>query len=145
MGGGNANTEQIPKQEESRDRSQVLVTGGPELITSVVWTVPAFNVNGGYVAFIHKAPLRNGQTEPVNVATDAGGWGFASTGRALPAAIAVRAENFVAISATGSITAVSGTPLLLRIDVTAQNAANETMRLTGDAHFRYEEQRSSCS
>jgi hypothetical protein len=124
---------------------RALITGGPDLITSVVWTVPAFEVNGGYVALMHRAPLASGETEAVNAAFDGGGWGFPSTGRALPAAIAVRAENFNASSATGSITAISGTPLRLRIDVTTTNAANETMRLTGEAQFRLEEVTSNCS
>src|SRR5687767_6168773 len=124
---------------------QVLITGGPELITSVVWTVPAFEVNGGYVALMHKAPLSSGQIEPVDVAFDGGGWGFSSTGRTLPAAIAVRAENFNASSATGSVTAMTGTPLRLRIDVTTRSATNETMRPTGEAQFRLEKVTSNCS
>jgi|SRR5687768_13455264 len=124
---------------------QALITGAPGLVTSVVWTVPAFEVNGGYVALMHRAPLPSGDAEPVNVAFDGGGWGFSSTGRALPAAIAVRAENFNASSATGSITAISGTPLRLRIDVTTTSASNETMRLAGEAQFRLEEVTSNCS
>lgn len=124
---------------------QVLITGGPELITSVVWTVPAFEINGGYVALMHKAPLGSGQIEPVDVAFDGGGWGFASTGRTLPASIAVRAENFNAMSATGSITALAGTPLRLRIDVTTRSTSNETMRVTGEAQFRLQEVTSNCS
>jgi hypothetical protein len=63
----------------------------------------------------------------------------------MPTAIAVRADNFTATTATGSITANPGAPLRLRIDITARNAANETMRLTGDAQFRFEEVRTSCS
>src|SRR5215212_11003507 len=39
---------------------QTLVTGGGDL-TNVVWTVPAFETNGGYVAFMHAAPLTTGQ------------------------------------------------------------------------------------
>ena len=124
---------------------QVLISGGPELLTSVVWTVPAFEVNGGYVAMMHKAPLSSGQAEPVDITFDGGGWGFSSTGRTLPAAIAVRAENFNASSATGSVTATTGIPLRLRIDVTTRSATNETMRLTGDAQFRLETVTSNCS
>jgi hypothetical protein len=57
----------------------------------------------------------------------------------------VRAENFLATTAIGSITAISGTPLRLRIDVTARNATGETIRVNGDAQFRYEVVRSNCS
>lgn len=125
----------------------LLITGGTATSASVVWTVPAFEVNGGYVAFMHRAPLASGQSEPVNLAFDGGGWGVVSSrpDSPFPATIAVRAESFVATSASGSITAVEGLPLRLRIDVTARNASNESMRLTGDAQFRYERARTSCS
>ncbi len=139
VGPGNIDPSQFTLMRE------VLITGGRELITSVVWTTPAFAVNGGYVALVHKAPLATGQTEPVNLATDAGGWGVMSLGRELPAAIAVRAENFVATSASGSVTALQGQPLKLRIDVTARSASGEAMRLTGDAEFRYATEGASCS
>jgi hypothetical protein len=124
----------------------LLITGGAAT-ASVVWTVPAFEVNGGYVAFMHRAPLASGQTEPVNLAFDGGGWGVVASRPDSPfsAAIAVRAENFTATSASGSITAVDGLPLRLRIDVAARNASNESMRFTGDAQFRYERARTSCS
>ena len=124
---------------------KVLVTGGVEIATNVVWTVPAFNVNGGYIAFMHAAPLSTGQTEPVDLAFDGGGWGVVPAPRLFAPTIAVRAENFTATSATGSIVAVTGRPLRLRIDVTARNAANETMRLTGEAQFEYQKVSSSCS
>ena len=126
---------------------QLLTTGGAGGTNSVVWTVPAFNVNGGYIAFMHKAPLTSGQSEPVNLAFDGGGWGIVTSrpDQPFPAVIAVRAENFVATSASGSITAIAGPPLRLRIDVTARNASNETMRLMGEAQFRYERARTSCS
>ena len=126
---------------------QLLTTGGAGGTNSVVWTVPAFDVNGGYIAFMHRAPLTTGQTEPVNQAFDGGGWGIVSSRPdfPFPAVIAVRADNFVATSASGSITAIVGLPLRLRIDVTARNNANESMRLAGDAQFSYERARSSCS
>ena len=125
----------------------LLITGGAATNASVVWTVPGFEVNGGYVAFMHTAPLASGQTEAVNLAFDGGGWGVVSSrpDQPFPATIAVRAENFVATLASGSITAVEGLPLRLRIDVTARNASNESMRFTGDAQFRYERARTSCS
>jgi hypothetical protein len=59
--------------------------------------------------------------------------------------VAVRAENFNATSATGSIVVVSTSPLRLRIDVTTQNAAGETIRLTGDAGFSYNKAFENCS
>jgi hypothetical protein len=89
---------------------ELLTTGGGGASASVVWTVPAFEVNGGYIAFLHKAPLTSGQTEPVDLAFDGGGWGIVSGRPEFPAVIAVRADNFVATSASGSITAIDGLP-----------------------------------
>ena len=124
---------------------QVLVTDGIEILTNVVWTVNAFNVNGGYIAFMHPAPLSTGQTEPVNLAWDGGGWGVVPSPRVFAPTVAVRAESFNATTATGSIFAVTGRPLRLRIDVTTQNAAGETMRLQGEAQFEYRKVSSNCS
>lgn len=124
---------------------RLLFSGGPEILTNVVWTVPAFDINGGYIAFMHPAPLSTGQTEPVNLAFDGGGWGVVPSARVFAPTIAVRANNFNATTATGSIFAVTGQPLRLRIDVTAQNAEGETMRITGEAQFEYTKVSSNCS
>ena len=123
----------------------VVGTGARTNLTTVVWTVPAFEVNGGYIAFTHTLPLSSGESDSVNFAWDGGGWGAASATRAIPAAIAVRADNFNADAATGTITAISTTPLRLKIDITVRNPANQTMRLTGEAQFEYQEVRSNCS
>jgi hypothetical protein len=121
------------------------IYGNAQSAANIIWTVPAFNVNGGYIAFLHRAPLSAGDTHPVNLAFDGGGWGVWSDTRALPPVVAVRAENFNATSATGSIVVVSTSPLRLRIDVTTQNAAGETIRLTGDAGFSYNKAFENCS
>lgn len=113
--------------------------------TNVVWTVDAFNVNGGYIALMHSAPATSGQTEAVSLAFDGGGWGTIASPRPFAPTIALRAENFNATSATGSITTVDPKPLKLRVDVTTSNAAGETIKVTGDAQFRYERVSSSCS
>jgi hypothetical protein len=90
-------------------------------------------------------PLQAGESDAVNFAFDGGGWGAAPASRAIPAAIAVRADNFNANAATGSLTAISTTPLRLKIDVTTRNAANQSMSLTGEAQFEYEKVHSNCS
>ena len=123
----------------------VIATGNRTSLTTVVWTVPAFEINGGYVAFTHTLPLSAGASDAVNFAFDGGGWGASAATRAIPPAIAVRADNFNANAATGTITAISTTPLRLDIDVTVRNAANQTMRLTGEAQFEYETVHSGCS
>ena len=123
----------------------VVATGTRSNLTTIVWTVPAFEINGGYIAFTHTVPLSAGESDGVNFAWDGGGWGAAPATRAIPAAIAVRADNFNASTASGTITAISTRPLRLNIDVTVRNAANQTMRLTGEAQFEHESVRSSCS
>ena len=123
----------------------VVATGTRSSLTTIVWTVPAFDINGGYIAFTHTVPLASSESDGVNFAWDGGGWGAAPASRAIPAAIAVRADNFNADAASGTITAISTRPLLLDIDVTVRNAANQTMRLTGKAQFEHESVRSSCS
>ena len=124
---------------------QLLVTDDQDITTNVVWTVSAFDVNGGNIAFQHSAPLSSGQIQPVNFAFDGGGWGVVPSARPLDPIIAVRSDNFRATSASGSITAITGLPLKLRIDVTTGNPTGENIRLTGDAQFDYQKTSSSCS
>jgi len=124
---------------------QTLTAGGGAGTYNVTWTIPAFDVNGGYIALAHAAPLANGVTQQVGVAFSGGGWGAQPATAVLPPAIAVRAGNFVATSATGSITALATSPLLLRIDVTTANAAGETIRLAGDAGFSYHRVTALCN
>ena len=124
---------------------QSLIEGGQTGTYNVVWTIPAFNVNGGYISLTHTAPLATGETQQVGVAFSGGGWGAQHVAAANLPGISVRADNFVATSATGSITALAGAPLRLRIDITTANAAGETIRLTGDAGFSYHKVVALCS
>ena len=122
-----------------------LVSGGTNGLANVTWTVPAFNVNGGYIAFTHAAPLTRGETQQVGVTFEGGGWGAQPVTAAFPPAISVRADNFTATSASGSITVLDSAPLRLQIDVTTRNAAGETMRLTGEAGFAYQKVTKTCT
>ena len=131
--------------EEFRLLRDALINGSTSRTATVIWTVPAFDVNGGYIALTHSAPLTSGATEQVNFAFDGGGWGATEASRVISPAIAVRADNFNATAASGTITTVSTAPLRLNIDVTVRNALNQTMRITGDAQFEYERVASSCS
>lgn len=124
---------------------QTLTSGEGSGIYNVTWTVSAFDVNGGYIAFTHGAPLASGEIQQVGTAFNGGGWGAYSASAALPPAVAVRADNFTATSASGSISVIDGSPLRLRIDVTTSNAAGETIRLTGDAGFSYAEVATTCT
>jgi hypothetical protein len=83
-------------------------------------------------------PLTQGEVVPVELAFDGGGWGATDIPRATAAAVAVRAQNFNATSATGTMTVLSASPLRVAIDVTARSASGETMRLLGQAGFAYQ-------
>ena len=111
---------------------------------NVSWTVPAFGVNGGHISFRHAAPLGSGQTLQVVATFSGGGWGTQPAGAALPPAISVNAGNFIATAASGSITVLGAAPLRLNVDVTARNAAGETIRLTGEPGFAYQKVTKSC-
>lgn len=137
-------TESNIDPNQFRALRNVLVSGGGD-VTNVVWTVNAFNINGGYIAMMHPAPLTTGQVEPVNLAWDGGGWGTITSPRPFAPTIAVRADNFTATSASGSMRVISGLPLTLAVDVTTSNGTGETMRIVGEAVFTYERLSTSCS
>lgn len=121
-----------------------LVDGTASGIFTVTWTVPAFDINGGMIAFTHTAPLSLGETQQVTGAFDGGGWGADPAARAVLPAISVRADNFTATKASGSITVLSSAPLRLRVDVTTANDAGETIRITGEAGFHYDKVTKPC-
>jgi hypothetical protein len=123
---------------------QALTEGGGGGTYNVTWGVSAFDVNGGYIALTHGAPLASGETQQVGVAFQGGGWGAQPAQATFPPAIAVRANNFVATSATGSIASLGTSPQRLRIDITTANSAGETIRVTGDAGFSYHKVTALC-
>ena len=134
----------IARAEFDRLRD-VLTATNPAGKSNITWTVSAFNVNGGYISFSHTAPMETGVSQPVTTAFSGGGWGALPTSATIPPAVSVRADNFNATSASGSITAITGSPLRLGIDVTTANAAGETIRMTGEAGFAYQSVKALCS
>lgn len=124
---------------------RALVNGDAAAAATVVWTVSAFEVNGGYIALSHAAPLSSGDTQQITGAFDGGGWGATPASRPTLPVIAVRADNFVATDAAGSMTILDNKPLRLRIDVTVRNAAGETMQISGDAGFAYQKVTKTCT
>ncbi|HKY96618.1 MAG TPA: hypothetical protein VJL35_02075 [Gemmatimonadaceae bacterium] len=110
---------------------------------NVVWTVPASATSGGFISFAHAAPLTEGTATQVTSTFTGGGWSAAPFTQS-PSGVSVNADNFVATSATGTITSLDTNPVRLRIDVTATSASGETMHLTGDAGFHYEVVTASC-
>ena len=124
---------------------QALIDGSGTRSYSVTWTVPAFEVNGGYIALSHLAPIATGETQAVNLAFSGGGWGARPVTGSVAPAISLRADNFVATSASGSINVLATAPLRLGIDITTTNAAGETIRVAGDAGFAYHKVQALCS
>jgi hypothetical protein len=124
---------------------QALTDGGGAGAYNVTWSVSAFDVNGGYIALSHVAPIATGDTQQIGGAFSGGGWGAQAIGTTVPPAVSVRADNFVATSASGSITSLASSPVRLRIDVTTSSASGETMRLTGDAGFSYSKVTAICN
>jgi hypothetical protein len=124
---------------------ELLATGGREIAANVIWSVPAFDINGGFIALMHPAPMSTGQVHPVNLAFDGGGWGIVPSNREFATVVSVRANNFLATTATGSIKANNGIPLRLQMDITARSASGETIHLGGEAIFSYQEVGTNCS
>ncbi|HEX6574863.1 MAG TPA: hypothetical protein VF042_07805 [Gemmatimonadaceae bacterium] len=130
-------------QAQFNQLRQALVQGGDPLAYNVTWTVSAFETNGGYISFTHQAPLTSGASQQITSTFNGAGWGAAPFQPA-PWAVSMRADNFTATSATGTITALNSAPLRLRIDVTAQNNTGESIRVTGDAGFNYAKVTKPC-
>ncbi len=126
------------------DALRAALTQGDPTNYNVTWGVDAFNVNGGFIAFTHGTPLNTGESVQINAAFNGGGWGANQVSVAPVPAISVRADNFTATGASGTITALDGSPLRLRIDVTTTNSAGETIRLTGEAGFHYDKVTKTC-
>jgi hypothetical protein len=131
--------------EDFRLLRDVLINGNTNRSATVVWSVPAFDINGGYIGLTHSAPLAATESHEVSFAFDGGGWGATTASRVIEPAIAIRGDNFNATAASGTITALSTSPLRLNIDITARDALNQTMRVKGEAQFQYEKVDSSCS
>jgi hypothetical protein len=106
--------------------------------------MPAFQTNGGGIAIALQAPLRAGDVLAVNNAFNGGGWGTISLPAGVNVQVSVRADNFVATSASGSIQILTVAPLRLRIDIETKDVANSTIRIRGDASFNYVRERVTC-
>lgn len=110
----------------------------------VVWTMPAFQINGGGIAIALQAPLQAGDVLAVNSAFNGGGWGTISLPAGVRAQVSVRADNFIATTASGSIQILVVAPLRLRIDIETRDTANSTIRIRGDASFKFVRERVPC-
>jgi hypothetical protein len=122
-----------------------LTAGGPGGTYNVTWGIPAFETNGGYIALQHVAPIQAGETQQVGAVFSGGGWGAQPATSAVSPVVSLRASNFVATSATGSITSLGSAPLRLRIDITTVNQSGETIRVAGEAGFAYNKVIALCN
>ena len=97
---------------------KTVLTENPSRHTEgVVWGVPAFRTNGGFIAVALQAPLRAGDSLNVTSAFNGGGWGQFDLPAGSLAQVSVRADGFVAASASGSIRILAVAPLRLRLNL----------------------------
>lgn len=113
----------------------VLVGDSYRSPTWVVWTLSAFDSNGGYIAVNAGGPFRPGDVLPVSAAYAGGGWGLSSVPPSDGPEIGVRDGDFVSTSASGTLEVLEVEPLSFRVDVEVANDQEETLRLQGDMSF----------
>ena len=86
----------------------------------------------------------SGEVIPVASSFQGGGWGRLDLPENVRVQVSVRAENFVATSASGALEVLGVAPLRVRMDLAVKNDANETMRLRGEAGFKFVRERVPC-
>ncbi|NUO79319.1 hypothetical protein HUU05_04520 [candidate division KSB1 bacterium] len=123
----------------------VLVNEASAQTFGLVWSVPAFNTNGGGIAVALAAPLQRGEVLQITSSFQGGGWGRFSLPNGERAQVSVRAENFVATSASGTMQVLQVAPLVLRLEITATDTSNATIQIRGDASFRFVREQAPCT
>jgi hypothetical protein len=121
-----------------------LIDGRPQPGMAAIWSVPAFDANPGWLAIELRTSLAPGEAVPVGAAFDGGGWGIETRPPNAPARIAVRAGDFIASSASGTITVLQTAPLELKLDLTAASADGKAIRMLGNARFGLERETGPC-
>jgi len=111
----------------------------------VIWTVPLSGATQGWVSLAIDAPLSPGTTLTVGSTYDGAGWGLFDLPAGTKAAASVRDDSFAATSVTGTVEVLGVMPLRLRLDLTATDASNATVRVQGDAAFSFVSQPSPCT
>ena len=110
---------------------------------AVLWSVPAFNTDPGGVAVVHSGRLAKGAVLRVAGVVEGGGWGVAATDSG--PRVRIEAGDFVAESASGTISVLETRPVALRLDLTATDSVGDTIRVAGDARFSARRERTRCS
>jgi hypothetical protein len=111
----------------------------------VVWTVPAFEPEQGWVAVAIDAPVAVGETLTVGSTFDGGGWGAFDLPAGVHVAAGLRAGTVAASEVIGTVEVLAVRPLRLRLDLTGRNGADVLARVQGDAAFSYQAGPPSCT
>ena len=118
---------------------------GRAVSPAVLWSVPAFNTDPGGIAVGLTGALRRGQIVRVAGVLDGGGWGVMPHVSPDSALVGLEAGDFVASTASGTITVLETEPVALSLNVTATDSAGATIRVKGDAQFSLRRQRGRCT
>jgi len=131
---------------EEFENVRAVLTGDPAGRTGgVIWTVPAFETNPGWVAVALRAPLAPGDVLPVSTTVDGAGWGTFDLPQGTDVVVSLRAGSYVAVTASGTVRVLAVAPLRLRLDLTGRDAAGDPVRVRGDALFAFVSEPSPCT
>jgi hypothetical protein len=125
---------------------RAVLTGQVEAETAgVVWTVPAFEPEQGWVAVAIDAPVAVGETLTVGSTFDGGGWGTFDLPTGVRVAAGLRTGTVAASEVFGTVEVLAVTPLRLRLDLTGRNGSGVIARVQGEAAFSYQAGPPSCT
>jgi hypothetical protein len=117
---------------------RAVLTGDVSVQTAgVIWTVPAFEPEQGYVAVAIDAPVAAGETIAVGSTFDGAGWGPYELPAGARVAAGLRVGAIAANNVAGTVEVLAVSPLRLRLDLTARSGGDEIARVQGDAAFSY--------
>lgn len=109
----------------------------------VIWTVP-MAATEGWVSLAIDAPVSSGEVLSVGSTYDGAGWGRFDLPGGTKIAASVRDGAFLATSVTGTVEVLAVMPLRLRLDLTAGDASNATLHISGDATFTFVQEPAAC-
>jgi hypothetical protein len=124
---------------------RILIENTSGQTQGIVWSLTAFNTNGGGLAVAVRPPFMSRDVIPVTGSFQGGGWGRFDLPHGIRAQVSVRTDGFLATSASGTIEILQVAPLRLRIDITVKNESNAMIRIQGDANFRFVRERVPCT
>jgi hypothetical protein len=123
----------------------VLVEDPAAATDAVIWTVPAFSPDEGWLAVAIAPPIATGDELTVGATLAGAGWGIFELPGAARLAAGLHAGNFSAASVTGGASVLGVAPLRLRLDLRGTDGAGAIVTLQGDASFAYRPGPPSCT